>query len=183
MIYFTSDLHLGDNGLIFIKQRPFETVEEMNETLINNYNAIVSDDDTVYILGDLCNRVNIDTANKLISRMKGRKYLLRGNHDKHYDPELFVGIKDILKTTFEEVPFVLMHYPLLAWPRMNSGSIQLHGHMHGNKDYNLQNRENGIRRFDVGISANDYKPVSLDAIFEFYGIEISLSEESISVQG
>ena len=53
MIYFTSDLHLGHRGIITMRNRPFANVEEMNRTLITNFNAIVHKNDTVYILGDL----------------------------------------------------------------------------------------------------------------------------------
>ena len=50
MIYFTSDLHLGHQGIIKLQNRPFESLEEMNKTLIANYNAMIHRDDTVYIL-------------------------------------------------------------------------------------------------------------------------------------
>ena len=64
--------------------------------------------------------------------------------------------------------FALMHYPMLSWPKKNSGSIQLHGHIHSDESYNLQNREECIRRFDVGVDANQFRPVSVKHILEFY---------------
>ena len=72
MIYFTSDLHLGYRSIIEFNNRPFESVEEMNRALIVNYNSVVTDEDTVYILGDLAYRINSDEANKLISQLKGK---------------------------------------------------------------------------------------------------------------
>lgn len=53
MIYFTSDLHLGHRGIISMQNRPFENLQEMNQVLIRNYNAVVHKNDMVYILGDI----------------------------------------------------------------------------------------------------------------------------------
>lgn len=85
MIYFTSDLHLGHENVIRFADRPFQNVSDMNRSLITNYNALVRDDDTVYILGDLTFKVNVEEADRLISKLNGRKILIKGNHDKRYD--------------------------------------------------------------------------------------------------
>ena len=58
MIYFTSDLHLGHRGIIEMQNRPFENIQEMNQVLIRNYNAVVHKNDTVYILGDISHHLN-----------------------------------------------------------------------------------------------------------------------------
>jgi len=130
-------MHLGHRGIIKMQKRPFENVQEMNQILIQNYNAVVNKKDTVYILGDISHHLPIDEANQLIGKLNGKK--------------------------------VLMHYPMLSWPKKNSGSIQLHGHIHAQEEYNLQNREEGIRRYDVGVDANYYLPVSVRQIVEFFG--------------
>lgn len=168
MIYFTSDLHLGHRGIITMQERPFDTVEDMNRTLLTNYNAVVSKEDTVYILGDICHHLQVEAANEIINRMNGRKYLLIGNHDKKYDPNLFIEIKDFMTVSLNGVYFALMHYPMLSWPKKSRGSIQLHGHIHARKEYNIKNRDDGIRRFDVGVDANAYYPVSVNVIIDFF---------------
>lgn len=61
----------------------------------------------------------------------------------------------------------LMHYPMLSWPRSHYGSIMLHGHIHADESYNLSNRDNGIKRYDVGVDANGYMPVSIKQIKAF----------------
>ncbi|MCF1193337.1 metallophosphoesterase, partial [Mangrovimonas sp. AS39] len=79
-VWFTSDLHLGHkNILVYEKEaRPFETVEEMNETLISNWNNTVRTSDIVFCLGDFAfGRSNVDLA----ARLNGRKRLVMGNHD------------------------------------------------------------------------------------------------------
>lgn len=63
MIYFTSDLHLGHRGIISMQNRPFENIQEMNQVLIRNYNAVVHKNDTVYILGDISHHLPMDRAN------------------------------------------------------------------------------------------------------------------------
>lgn len=82
MIYFTSDLHLGHESILRFSKRPFRNTKEMNRTLIANYNALVRNEDTVYILGDLTYKIPVAEANRQISELNGKKYLIRGNHDK-----------------------------------------------------------------------------------------------------
>ncbi len=84
-IYFSSDLHLGHRSVIGFQNRPFESVEEMNSGIIHNFNSVVRRDDILYILGDLSYRIPESQANELIKRINGRKILIRGNHDGHYD--------------------------------------------------------------------------------------------------
>lgn len=170
VIYFTADQHLGHRAVINMQERPFEDVQEMNRVIISNYNAMVGSDDTVYLLGDICHRIPVEEANKLIDRLKGKKILIKGNHDKRYDPALFEEITDFKTIALNGVNIALMHYPMLSWPKSHHGSLQLHGHVHGNRQNNEANRDAGIRRFDVGVDANDFYPVSINQILTFFGI-------------
>lgn len=173
MIYFTSDLHLGHENIIRSTNRPFGSVQEMNEVLITNYNSVVTDRDTVYILGDLSFRMNMEEANKKFARLRGQKYLIIGNHDKYeqYTPNLFKEMCDYKCITDNGLRIALMHYPLLEWFKQRHGSLMLHGHIHSTGEYNEENRKNGIRRYDVGVDANHYYPVSLEQIKTFFNIE------------
>lgn len=168
MIYFTSDLHLGHKGIISLKKRPFDHVAEMNHVIIDNFNACVHTDDTVYFLGDICHRLSVESANEMIASLKGKKYLIRGNHDKKYDENLFLGITDFKEIAVNGNNISLMHYPMLSWPKSHRGSIQLHGHVHGDKNGNIMNREQGIMRYDVGVDANMFLPVSIKQILQFF---------------
>ena len=150
MIYFTSDLHFWHKNAIIYTNRPFETVEEMNEKLIEYWNKTVHANDEVYILGDVT-MVRPGRATEIISRLKGRKYLLMGNHDyfareKQFEPAA-CGIE---------------------WVKMYHEPYNLHGHLHSPVEYNLANRENGRRQFDVGVDANDFKPVCIEEIVAFF---------------
>ena len=171
MIYFTSDLHLGHESVISMQNRPFVNADEMNRVLIENYNSVVHKDDTVYLLGDICFRIGVEKANELIASLKGKKYLIRGNHDKKYDENLFEDIRDFMTISVNGRHISLMHYPMLAWPRSHYGSIMLHGHIHSDGSYNMSNKEAGIKRYDVGVDANNYMPVSIKQIEKFLKLQ------------
>lgn len=168
MIWFTSDLHLGHEAIIRMCGRPFETVEQMNEILIENFNKKVKKNDTVYILGDLAFKMKVADVNELLLQMNGKKYLCIGNHDKQYDSKLFEEVKEFMQVHLNGESISLMHYPMLQWPNSRRGSIHLHGHLHSSREYNLKQREMGIHRYDVGVDANDFSPVSLQDILEFF---------------
>ena len=172
MIWFTSDLHLGHRAAINMCGRPFETVEEMNETIIRNFNSCVKKNDIVYILGDIAHRTPGVEVNRLINRLNGKKILCKGNHDKKYDVDLFEGIYDFLEIAVHGVNISLMHYPMMSWPKSHYGSLHLHGHIHSKGDYNLQQKSDGVLRYDVGVDANEFYPVSIEQIKIFF--EISL---------
>lgn len=168
MIYFTSDLHLGHRAAIRMCERPFADVEEMNRVLIGNINARVHPQDTLYILGDIAFRTPVEEVNRLIAKINGKKILLRGNHDKQYDPALFEAIYDFHEENFDGHPVSLMHYPMEEWPKSRHGSIHLHGHQHNKPEYNREQKAKGIRRYDVGVDANHYFPVSWSEILRHF---------------
>ena len=168
MIYYTADLHLGHENVIRHCGRPFTDAEEMDAALVRNWNNRIHRNDTVYILGDICHHMEVDAVNEIISKLNGKKYLISGNHDKKYDSALFVEARDFMTVSLNGEYFALMHYPMLSWPKKNSGSYQLHGHIHARMDYNEKNRAEGIRRYDVGVDANNFYPISVKQILEFF---------------
>ncbi len=170
MYYFSSDLHLGHRAVLRMNCRPFETIEEMNRAIITNFNARVHRDDTLYLLGDLAFRIPVEEANELISKLKCKKILIRGNHDKNYDESLFEGVYDFLEINYGGHSISLMHYPMAEWPKSFHGSIHLHGHQHNKPEYNVQQRDEGFRRYDVGVDANYFFPVSVKEIFAFMNV-------------
>nr|DAM76856.1 MAG TPA: metallophosphatase domain protein [Caudoviricetes sp.] len=176
-IYFTSDLHLGHDNIIRFCNRPFSSVEEMNDRIIQNYNSIVHKNDLVYILGDLTYKISVKESNNLIQQLKGRKVLIRGNHDLKYDSSLFEDILDYKEFNQDKVKYVLMHYPLMSWNgSYKNKSIHLHGHIHAQYVYNLKNRHDFVLRYDVGVDANNYYPVSLTSIRDFFKVQLEYSE-------
>ena len=141
MNYYISDLHFFSKnqtaeGLNF-DNRPFKNVDEMHETILNNWNSRVTNGDTVYILGDVSNRGKNEDLIALVARLKGKKVLIVGNHEDTRDyryKQLFHAIYDYLEITdhVDKQPYklVLCHYPILMWNGQHNGTILMYGHLH-----------------------------------------------------
>ena len=144
----------------------------MDTALINAWNSTVSNEDEIYILGDVSLK-GATLINELMPKLNGIKYLIKGNHDLYtqqqsFEHDLFVFIKDYYELNYQGQYFILSHYPFLSWNGMHRGSIHLHGHQHNKKEYNLANRNSGIKRYDVGVDANDMHLVSIENIICFF---------------
>ena len=169
-VYFTSDLHLGHENIIKFTDRPFGCLEEMHQTLIRNINDKVKADDELYILGDFSFKLKRSRALGIRSRIECKNlHLIRGNHDCGWSgTNAFRSVSDYLELKTTDSIFILCHYPFASWNGMRRGSIHLHGHIHSNGAHNRENLEKGRRIFDVGVDANEYKPVSIEDISEWF---------------
>ena len=157
MIFFTSDTHFDHAKIIQLEKRPFATIEEMNETLIKNWNETVGRGDVVYHLGDFGFGRNLEPIRE---RLNGQIILICGNHDRNNLKPLlksFGAVKDLHGIKIGEHYVALCHYPLQSWNRSHYGSFHLHGHCHGNMPaYG--------RRMDVGTMCHDWRPVSEEMV-------------------
>ena len=172
LIYFTADQHFYHKNIITSTNRPFSNEDEMNRVLIQNWNNTVSFEDDVYILGDFTMK-GPELASSILYGLKGKKHLICGNHDgfvnrASFDRSLFVSIQDYLEIVYFNTKFILSHYPMVEWNDYYKGSIMLHGHQHNHEDYNMENRKNGLWRYDVGVDANHMTPVSADEVISFF---------------
>ncbi len=172
MIYFTADLHFGHSNVISYENRPFQTVEEMDGALIQNWNRRVSPEDEIFILGDLTLK-GPEKANAVLEQLQGRKYLVRGNHDGYVERAAFCQahfqwVKDYHELVYQGRRFILCHYPLLSWNGMWRGAVHLHGHQHNPPCYNEENRKIGLARLDVGVDAQNMAPISLEELLAFW---------------
>ena len=120
--FYCADLHLDHSNMLKFEpeNRPFTNVDEMNEAIIQYWNAKVKPGDEVYILGDFCFDTKGNRATNFLRRLNGQKFLVKGNHDaflkaKDFDKSEFVWIKDYaeIKDTVngEEVSVILFHLP------------------------------------------------------------------------
>lgn len=167
-IWFTSDTHFFHKNIIRYTNRPFSSVEEMNEGIIEEWNSHVGMNDTVYHLGDVafCGVTKVD---EILSRLKGVKHLVFGNHDrgflkkedfrKHWE-----SIKPYQRITgFSGTPPILLfHFPIAAWDEQGRGSWHLHGHSHGSY-------EGKGKILDVGLDGPFKRmgPINLEEIREY----------------
>ena len=172
LIYFTSDLHFYHDNIIKNVNRPFQNADKMNHALIKKWNQKISFQDEVYILGDFTMK-GPDLATNILYQLKGKKHLIRGNHDNfvdnsEFDKSLFASIRDYAEIVCCNTHFILCHYPFVEWNGSHKGSIELHGHQHNHEDYNYLNKKNGIYRYDVGVDANNMETVSAEEIIAFF---------------
>lgn len=169
MEYYTSDLHFFHKNILRYTKRPFKSLDEMHEALIKNWNEVVKDEDTVYVLGDFafCGKTK---AKEILSKLKGHKHLVIGNHDLHIKPIKWVelGFESVHKSFNLQDNIWLSHYPFkhkgdnnyvrqrFATDRLvdDGNIILLHGHVHNSW------RRKG-RMINVGVDQWDYRPVTL----------------------
>lgn len=173
MIHYTSDLHLGHANIIRHCSRPFTSVGEMDEKLIQNWNKKVHNDDTVYIVGDFIFRAPRKNVEEYLKALKGHKHLILGNHDRSWlkklqNPEQYLdSIEPMLYITDKNHPVVLCHYPMMTWQSANRGGIMVYGHIHKNTHtafWPLIARNSSM--LNAGVDVNGFEPVSLEEMIE-----------------
>lgn len=172
MNFYISDLHLGHSNIMKLSKRPFKTIEEMDETLIKNWNEKVTDNDDVYILGDFSYKSG-KNPKEYLDRLNGRKHLIIGNHDGRIlkDPscrKCFVDIKDIDTIQDNGKTVVLFHYPITEWNGFFRGVIHLYGHIHNNVENETYKLISQIKNsYNVGVDILDFCPRTLNEVIEF----------------
>jgi calcineurin-like phosphoesterase family protein len=148
--------------------RDFETIEQMNNRLVNAINNVVGQDDTLIMLGDV-SFGGFENIGIFLDRLICKNiHLILGNHDTHIEnnreniQSRFLSVQHYLEVNINDKNFVLCHYPLQSWNGLNKGVIHLHGHVHlpANRKFG-----NG-KRMDVGVDGNDMVPYSIDAIIK-----------------
>ncbi len=162
-IFFTADHHFGHTNIIRYHNRPFENADEMNETLIQNWNETVKPRDTVYHLGDV-SLLRPERTRELIDRLNGKIFLIRGNHEDAAEGPIcasrFEWIKDYHFLVLNDgIKIALMHYAMRVWDRSHHGAWNLYGHSHGK----LAPEESRFA-LDVGVDCWDFRPVPLFTI-------------------
>ena len=173
-IYLTSDTHFNhENILKYEEIRNFPSVEVMNEKIIENWNSVVGDDDLVYMLGDIF-MGPLDGIDEIMPRLKGRKYLVIGNHDTAPRVErmskYLEGSSDMLIIRLpKKKRATLCHYPMREWYGKDQGCVHFYGHVHGNEHRGGLNTERGS--FHIGMDTNNLTPIALE-----YAIEQAMKE-------
>jgi len=166
-VWVTADHHFGHANIIKHCNRPFATIAEHDEALIQNHNSFVDAGDVVYHLGDF-SFSNPRIVGQILDRLNGRFRCLNGNHDRfnraswlRNHPKI-EWIRDYYELKLYGRKFVMFHYPLSSWNGMRRGSIHLHGHCHGNHKYSFPLSMIHGRRIDIGVDVMDYHPVPLE---------------------
>lgn len=157
--FVTSDNHFFHSNIIkFLPSRKvFNSCDEMNEAMINNWNSVVQPNDNVFNLGDMFFTNDINKIKSVISRLNGNIHLIYGNHDKILKKNnLFKTQTEYLEIKHNGKNIILFHYPIENWNKMHYGSIHLHGHAHGTTKTSINNR------IDVGVDCFNFTPINLN---------------------
>lgn len=154
-VWLTSDTHFGHANIIKYAGRPFASVEEMDEALVENWNAVVKPGDKVYHLGDVT--MNSKSL-PILERLHGRKVLIKGNHDtqklKFYTPHFY----DI-RGSHELGEFLLTHIPVADNQKLRYPAGNIHGHLH---------EKNMLDPWYINVSVEqtNYTPIEFDEIVQ-----------------
>lgn len=167
MNYYIADCHFGDEKVISFSNRPFLSVEEMDEAMIYNWNKCVREWDDVYIIGDLIYR-SLDPE-KYLKKLNGRLHLICGNHDQtikmtHSLHKYFVEICDYLVVKDGTHRIVLFHYPLLEWDGYYYGTWHIFGHIHNHLSLTQKRVKNLQKALNCGVDVTGFRPLTFDEL-------------------
>lgn len=162
MIWFTSDLHFGDERLnLYSRDLIAKNSYEIDTLIVNNWNSLVDNNDTVYMLGDIC--YDISKLN-ILTQLNGKKILIKGNYDEQIPDEAWLEYvteicdDKIIRIGDEQV--YLNHYPTNG----KSSMFNIVGHIHGT--WKVQRN-----MINVGVDAWHFYPLSMERIkFKMNGI-------------
>lgn len=178
-VFFTSDTHFGHSNIIKYCARPFDNTNDMDEALINNWNAKVPKDGIVYHLGDFA-WGSINYWEKIREQLNGEIILVYGNHDEKYlnNERIYKLFKEVIpqkKIWINKIPIYMNHYPFLCFEGSYKGlgaTWQLFGHVHSNP-----RSEEGLdhkrlvncfpTQYDVGVDNNNFTPISFNELHSY----------------
>lgn len=172
-IFFTSDVHFGHKNIIRYSNRPFNSVTDMNETLIRNWNSVVPENGVVYSLGDFAFS-KIEEVESILHRLNGRIYMISGNHDevitrnarRILDTNKVVKIVPYWEIKHNGQDICLFHYGCRVWNKSHRGSWLLFGHSHGSLPPYGKSVDVGVDSTYVTGKA-PYMPLSFEQIDAF----------------
>ena len=187
--FITSDWHIGHANSIKYDNRPFKDLDHMDRVLINNYNAAVKDKDICFFAGDM--GTDKDRIKKVVAQLNGTKIFIVGNHDPGYNAMYAAGFDVVMHSAtvyLGDNRITISHCPMIGVYRedttgmkgategsnwhgehknqkysvQDEGQFHLHGHIHSpNNGKSVKILD---RQFDVGVPANNYRPVSFSEI-------------------
>tara|TARA_R110000868_G_scaffold21698_1_gene90044 strand:+ start:269 stop:931 length:663 start_codon:yes stop_codon:yes gene_type:complete len=206
-VFVTSDTHYGhknicrgvtawrlpDGSVPIDQTRDFDTIEQMNESIISGINSVVGEDDVLIHLGDW-SFGGFENIQKFRDRIVCKEiHLILGNHDHHIQnnrgdcQELFASVNRSTTMSYKSTTFELFHYPIASWENLNRGVIHLHGHVHlptnlrfgkGKKmDVGMDGHPTfGVYDMDDIIRMMDKRDIVSDMLFDHHTDEIETED-------
>jgi len=172
--FLISDTHFGHTNFLKFTDdsgkliRPFDSVDAMDDYMVEKWNSVVRDEDRVYHLGDVAmNRRCIRT----LERLKGRKVLIRGNHDIFKLKDYLPYFEDIRAyKIFPKAGVICSHIPI--HPRQFQGRwvLNIHGHLHQNMVKEADEVTPDKRYYNICVENVDYTPQDYDDIIKKFNL-------------
>lgn len=168
-IWVISDTHFYHKNIIEYCKRPFASVQEMNEALIENWNSVVRTDDVVYHLGDV---FFTKDGGRQLHRLNGRKRLILGNHDNPLDPQITEAFEKIMMwRLFPDLRILMTHVPIHLGEIVSNHSeerrgkfdVNVHGHLH-DRSVELTTGVKDRRYRCVSVEHIDYTPIHIEEL-------------------
>lgn len=139
MNYYIADLHMSHSRAIVYDNRPFSCVEEMDTAIVNNWNNVVSKNDTVYVIGDFIWKKEQEWSS-ILEELKGNIVLIKGNHDpKQFSSKTrryFADVKDYKEIADNGTTVIMCHYPIPFFKNdFDINTVMFYGHVHMTEEY------------------------------------------------
>ena len=176
--YFISDCHFCHDREFVYKPRGFNTLKEMEDAIIENWNKTVTNEDDIYVLGDFFLGMDNDFIKETLSKLNGRIYLVQGNHDTiaklnmYLETDNIVLFADALRIKYKKKTLFLCHYPVItSYPEQDPkiAVINLFGHTHSKEKF----YDNHPYMYNVACDAHNCTPVSIEQILEDVNAKIN----------
>lgn len=174
-IWITSDWHFNHSKDFIYQARGFQTIEEMNAEIVKRHNEIVTSEDEVYVLGDLCMSTDLEGNKKLIESLNGNIRVLFGNHDTGNRIEMYKTCSNVIEICgyatmlkYKKYNFYLSHYPTICQNYSDGKSLKtktlaIHGHTHDINQFDENNLSIG---FNCCLDATNCYPINIETIIE-----------------
>lgn len=158
-IYFTADTHFGDEAIIRYENRPFDSVRQMDEAMISNWNKTVTENDTVFLIGDF-SAYGKEKNTAILQRLSGHKILVMGNHDTENERYYYdCGFESVSRfPVIYDGFWILSHEPVYINSNMPYANI--FGHVHNNPVYADFSKQS----YCVSTERTDYTPIEFSEI-------------------
>ena len=167
-VWYTGDQHFWHTNIIKYCDRPFKTVEEMNEAMIERWNEVVKEEDIIYHVGDF-GLGSYDKLKEVFDRLNGRKIIIRGNHDRSRTSLTKMGWEVHKQPFVLDDTIILTHLPIVdasaavsTWNDMKVYQMNLPnicGHIH-------EKWKRKGSSYNAGVDVHDFRPVSLKELLE-----------------
>ena len=183
-VFFTSDTHFNHICILRFCNRPFKDIQEMNQSLIENWNRVVGKDDLVFHLGDFAFG-NAAAWNQILDQLNGKIILIVGNHDmKNMRQAVVERFEEFALEMYIEIdkqPIILNHHPFLCYGGSYDNIWQLFGHVHTRQNYFGRDKDRLSvlfpTQYDVGIDNNNYAPISFEQVKQIINQQILQNNE------